>query len=463
MSHQSHSSSKHVNHLHRRSALRGCGGVLLALPVFLTAKNRLLSAQDKERRTTDVGPRRFCTIVFPNGVSLPPEDHAAHQDWNWFPHETGSRYKLTKTLAPLEGLKENFSILSGLSHPPMRNSIAHITADCFLTGADSSVNYQNSISVDQLVASRIGTETRFPSLALSSDGGVGVPGRTQTLSFSASGKPVPSLSEPRQIFNRLFGVRNKSKTEQRNEFGRNRSILDSVAEEANALRRNLGQDEQQVLEEYAQSVREVEHRLAMADRWLDVNSPNVDPSKVNLDATQESDAQEYIRAILDLMYIAILTDSTRTITYQITSEDAKGIGDLFPKAIGLGGHHSLSHGTAKRRGFEEWARYDQFLASQLAYFMERLAKTADPFAPGQNLLDTTLVLYGCGTSQTHLARNYPLVFGGGGMLGLKHGSHYAFDEKKQRMCDLFVTLLNRLGIQESAFGDSQGSLDAILT
>lgn len=448
---------------HRRRMLGTGGTLFLALPVFLSQQRSVSAHADQDSRKEKRAPSRFCTIVFPNGVSLPPEDHPAHQDWNWFPHEVGAHYRLTNTLKPLGQLKrDQFSILSGLSHPPMRNSIAHITADCFLTGADSSVNYQNSISLDQLIASKVGTETRFPSLVLSSDGGVGVPGRTQTLSFTASGKPVPSLSEPRRIFNRLFSVRNKSKEQQRKEFGRDRSILDNLASEARALRNVLGHEDSRILDEYTHSVREVEQRLSQADRWLDANSPHVDPAEVNLDATQESDAQAYIRAILDLMFIAILTDSTRTITYQITSEDAKGIGDLFPKAIGLGGHHSLSHGTAKRSGFEDWARYDQFLVKQLAYFMDRLASTADPYSPGHCLLDSTVVLYGCGTSQTHLARNYPLVLGGGGELGLQHGKHHAFDEKKTRMCDLFVTLLHKLGIAEDAFGDSTGNLDESL-
>ncbi|MEM9585737.1 MAG: DUF1552 domain-containing protein [Planctomycetota bacterium] len=452
--------------LPRRYVLRAAG-VSLSLPALASLSGGSFagpaSANEPNRNAASTGrhPKRFCCIFFPNGVSLPPNDHPDHKQWHWFPHTVGSDYELTKSLEPLASHRAATTILSGLSHPAMRESIAHITADSFLTGADSSDAYSNSISLDQLIAKRIGTQTRFPSLSLSSDGGVGVPGRTQTLSFSPSGRPIPSLSSPRAIFNRLFGVANQSIEQQRRSFGRDQSILDNVLSETKSIQRRLSPGDRRRMEEYTTAVRAIEHRLQSADRWLDAQRPMVDESDFELSVTPRDDAEDYIRAILDLIVVAILTDSTRSITYQITSEDAKGIGDRFPRSLGLPAHHALSHGTAKADGYKDWARYDQFLASQLAYFLDRLQSTDDPFQPG-SLLDNTAVLYGCSTSQTHQAVNYPLILAGGNRLGFRHGQHRRFDESRHRLSDLYVTLLQQLGLDESSFADSTGTLSELL-
>ena len=451
--------------LSRRQLLRSAGfkislpsfASLVDLPCLCAAESNVAPTSQE----THSDPKRFCCIFFPNGVSLPPKKHPAHEEWHWFPHSFGKNYQLTKPLESLADLRDEFTILSGLSHPAMRSSIAHITADTFLTGADSSQHYRNSISIDQLIAHRIGIQTRFPSLTLSSDGGIGTPGRTQTLSFSPSGRPIPSLSNPRAIFNRLFGVTGRSKQEQRRAFGRDRSILDNVLSETSTIKRNLSPDDRRRLEEYTTSVREIEHRLSRADQWLDVQSPKISSEDLNLAATAAGDAEEYIRAVFDLMYVAILTDSTRSITYQITSEDAKGVGDRFPTSIGLKGHHSLSHDTSKKNGFENWSRYDQFLANQFSYFINRLHVTDDPFQAG-SLLDNSIVLYGSSTSKTHLAKNYPLILAGGTSLGFHHGQHRQFDENKHRMSDLYVTVLQQLGLDFENFADSTGALSELL-
>ncbi len=405
--------------------------------------------------------RRFCCIYFPNGVSLPPKDHPAHEDWHWFPHETGSDYRLTKVLESLAPFRSELTILSGLSHPATRSMVGHATGDTFLTGADQSKNYVNSVSLDQVLASVVGGQTRFPSLTLSSDGGVGTPGRAKTMSFTFSGKPIPSLSNPRQIFNRMFGVSERSLEEQRQAFGQDRSILDSVLSEARTLKNHLAGSDQKRLDEYMTSVREIERRLARADHWLDVQKPLVDENHFDLDVTPAEGGEDYIRVILDLMYMAMLTDSTRSITYQITSEDAKGIGDRFPNTIGLKGHHNLSHGAGNKNGYEDWAKYDQFLTNQLAYFLQRLQADEDPEGDG-TLLDNTMVYYGCGTSRTHQAVNYPLILAGARNMGLKHGQHRRFEESTIPISNLYVAMLQQLGVPVDQFADSTGSLDEIL-
>lgn len=424
---------------------------------------RGMAAEDRPapERDDSEAARRFCCVFFPNGVSLPPKGHALHHDWHWFPHETGADYRFTKPLEPLSGLRDEISILSGLSHPAIRRMVGHATGDSFLTGADQSHGYVNSISIDQLFAEAVGNRTRFPSLTLSSDGGTGTPGRTKTLAFTRSGKPIPSLSEPRAIFNRLFGVDERSVADQRRSIGRERSILDGLASEAKTIGSKLDAGDRNHLDEYLTSVREIERRLERADHWLDVQKPAMKADGFELAANPGGDARDYIRVIFDLMHAALLSDSTRSLTYQITSEDAKGIGDRFPNALGLKGHHNLSHSTGSENGYLEWARYDQFLTEQFAYFVDRLRNTPDP-AGGGSLLDHTLVLYGCSTSRTHEAVNYPLILAGAKNMGLSHGQHRRFDDSKVRLSDLYVTLLNQLGLPTESFADSTGRLDEVL-
>lgn len=414
---------------------------------------------------TDQPVRRFCCIYFPNGVSLPPKSHPAHQELHWFPHQTGDQYELNQPLEPLAALRDEFTILSGLSHPSTRNMVGHAAGDTFLSGADQSNGYSNSVSIDQAFAAKVGGQTRFPSLTLSSDGGVGSPGRAKTMSFTHSGKPIPSLSSPRQIFNRLFGVDKRTVDQQRRDFGNQRSILDSVTEEARAIESQLSTSDRNRLDEYLQSVREIERRLARADTWLDASKPALDPEAFNLDLMPGDGAEDYLRVILDLMHAALVTDSTRSVTYQVTSEDAKGIGDRFPHALGLKGHHDLSHSTGEENGYENWARYDRFLSEQLAYFLDRLRTTSDPENDG-SLLDNTVVLYGCGTSKTHLAQNYPLVLAGASAMGFKHGSFRHLEGSgtaERRMSNLYVTLLRSLGVETERFSDSDGDCDELLT
>ncbi len=451
-----------------RRRLLKAAGISMALPALpsLGVPRWLASANASEEArgaSSDAAgpPRRLCCIFFPNGVSLPPQGHPDHEQWHWFPHEDGPDYELTRPLQPLADLRSELTILGGLSHPAMRPTLAHITADSFLTGADSSDGYTNSISIDQLYAAQVATQTRFPSLTLSSDGGVGTPGRTQTLSFTAAGTPIPSLSEPRKIFNRLFGIEQRSLEQQRQSFGRDRSILDHVLGETRSIAGELSAADRRCLEEYTTAVREIEQRLESADRWLDAQRPQLDADEFDLSVSAEGDAEDYLRAIFDLIHAALLTDSTRAITYQITSEDAKGIGDRFPTSIGLAPHHALSHRFEQEGGYADWGKYDQFLSKQLAYFLDRLRSTDDPFQEG-TLLDNTLVYYGCSTSRTHQAVNYPLILAGAGRMGFSHGSFHRFEESSSRLSDLYVTMLQQLGLEIDRFADSQGTLSEVL-
>lgn len=441
-------------HLDRRTFLRGTG-VALALPLLDSM------SWAGEAKTAAQLPRRMCCVYFPFGVSLPPAKHE-HANWNWFPKGEGKDFEFTSTLESLQPLRDDVTVLGGLSHPHGRKMGGHDTGDIFLTGASFKGSYfGNAISLDQFAALKMGRQTRFPSLTLSSDGGVGEPTRSTTLSFSRSGRPVPALAKPQQIFARLFGEEEgQSIKAQRRLLENTDSMLDLVLEHSKSMKRRLGKQDQRKLDEYLSSVRSVEQRVQRSQQWLDVPKPDVDPGSVKLEATPEGPL-DYIRAMYDLIFLAFQTDTTRLATYMIGQvAGATTIANAFPACIGLSGNwHGLAHGAGKKGGYEKLGRFDQFLAQQLAYFLTRLKET--PEADG-TLLDRTLVFYGSSNSRTHNNRNYPLVLAGGGKLGLRHGKFLTFDESTP-LSNVFVTMLRGLDLPVDSFADSTGEVSELLT
>jgi len=439
-------------HLNRRAVLRGAG-VSLALPYL----ECMSFAASKSAKTP---PPRLCCSFFANGVSLPPPKHEDHEKWHWFPLGEGKEYTLTQTLKPLESFRKEMTILGGLSHPLGRLLVGHATGDIWLTGGDvRGSNYRNSISIDQAFAQTQAKFTRVPSLVLSSNGGVGYKTRTATISFNQQGEAIPAESMPRQIFERLFKQDSSLPVSvRRRQIAHDRRIIDLVLEDSKSLRRNLSSLDKVKLDEYLQSVHEIESRIDSTERWLGTPLPKVDENGLNLEADQKA-PEAYIQTMYDLIVLAFQTDTTRSATYLLSQEDGKGVSDKFPAvALGLKGHHSLSHGTGKEKGYENWARYDQFLATQHAYFLNRLRNTQEGDG---SLLDSTLTLFGSATSTTHNARNYPLVLSGGIKLGLQHGAFHKFTEATP-LSNLFVTMLDKLQAPFETFADSTGELSEII-
>jgi hypothetical protein len=431
--------------LDRRAALKAAG-VSMALP-WLEA----MGAPSPKREL----PRRMCAILFPFGVAMPKDD-AEDRQWGWFPTGQGKDYQLTNVLRPLEPLMDHVSIFHGLSHPRCRAMNGHDTGDTFLTANNlAPVSYQNTISIDQYAASVIGKQTSLPSLTLSTDGGVGPRTRTTTLSYTDKGQPIPALSDPAQIFKRLFGQDGASANDRR-KLQNSESILDLVMEQSNSLSRNLGVADKRKMAEFETSVRDVEKRVERSRSWLDIPLPTVDRDSILLDTTVDA-PRDYLKAIYDLQFLAFQTDLTRISTYQIGSYGPSKA-RAFPAVLGLKPDwHGLAHAAGKKGGPENIGRFDQFLAEQLASFLTRLQQT--PEGDG-SLLDRTLVLYGSSNSRTHQNRNYPLLLAGGGKLGLRHNQVLRFDEKTP-MSNVFVTMLQALGVEVDRFVDSTGPLDGL--
>ena len=200
-------------------------------------------------------PRRMCCVFFPFGVAM-PKDNTPEREWGWFPTGEGRDYQLTNPLQPLKKLRDQFTVFGGLSHPKGRKLGGHDTGDTFLTGSDlAGSQFTNSISIDQYAAVTLGEKTRFPSLTLSSDGGVGEPTRSTTLSFSRDGRPIPALASPKQIFGRLFGKEEGEAAKAvRHRLENSASMLDLVLEHSKSLKLRLGKRDQEKLDDYVCSV-----------------------------------------------------------------------------------------------------------------------------------------------------------------------------------------------------------------
>ncbi len=436
-------------HLNRRTFLRGAG-VTLSLP-FLECMNVSAAAAPR--------PKRFCGVYFPYGVVMNGKDDMAK--WRWFPEGEGGDYRFNESLKSLDPLREDLSVLGGLSHPNGRSIGGHDTADIWLTGALlKGAQLTNSISMDQLAAEQIGDATRFRSITLSNTGGVGEVTRSSTLSYTRTGQPIPAINQPRLVFNRLFGVEKGSKDDQRNHLNNSRSMLDLVLDHSKSVRNKLGKQDQEKFDEYLSSVRQIEERVERSEQWLDIPKPSVNATGLHLDA-DDTTPGELMKTMYDLLFLAFQTDSTRLATYQLDNMNgATSIAGKFPQLLGFGkSSHSLAHGGNKGgAGTESLGKWDQFRAEQFSYFLQRLKNTTEGDG---NMLDHTVVMYGSSNSNTHNNTNYPIVLAGGGKLGLKHGQFHKFGADTP-FSNVHQTVLNRIGVPVDSFADSTGELKEIL-
>lgn len=423
--------------------------------------------------------RRFAAFYMPDGVPMPLAEDPAYEDWAWFPIGQGRDFQFTRCLDPLQPLRDEVTIISGMSHAAVRNIHGHRNADQFLTAANTGDrgDYHNTVSLDQELAFHLGDQTRYGSLVISTDGGTGTPRGAHTLSFDRNGRAIPAEHRPKQIFDMLFvrGTGNAAR-----KLALAESALDDLLEDARSLRRQLSQSDRGSLDEYLQSVRDAEQKVLKARRWADIPLPQVNVDHLNLDITPD-DPQNYLRTMFELIYLAFRTDVTRIATYQIGRENGIGKSDYLARAVGFHLTHQLSHETAKPDGWKNFGTYCRFLTEEFGRLVQRLKQTPEPAGTG-NMLDHTVLLFGSASSAFHLSRNYPLILAGGRAMGYQHGQYLNFaGEKAHRgawdgrtepwqkearqddlpLANLFVTMLQRFGVRTDAFADSTGPLDVV--
>lgn len=445
--------SKKSWQLDRRTFLRGLG-VACAVP-YLEGMAWALPKRGNQ------APKRLAFVYFPNGCSLPGRNDKENAQWRWFPVDPGKDYEFTKVLEPLAPFRDQLTLLGGLSHPKSRELLGHLAGDTWLTAGDvRGDRYQNNISVDQVAAHQLKKHTRYPSLVLSVDGGVGYKSRVSTMSFDASGRPVPAEHRHRAIFERYFAPDGGASSEQRRKsLERGKKIVDLVLEDSKDLKKKLGQKDAEKMDEYLESLNSLEEQVRRSEEWLNIPMKPFDANNLALDPDPRVDPVQYVRTTYDLMALALQTDLTRVMSYQCGREDGMGFGDNFPNlALGIKkGHHTISHDKVEGH-WEEWGRYDRWVAEQFAYFCARLATMEDEHG---SLLDSTAVVYGSSCSTTHNARNYPTAIVGGSKLGFQHGEYRVFDENTP-FSNLFVDLLHAVDVPVESFADSTGRIPGLL-
>lgn len=436
----------------RRTMLRGLG-VSLALP-WLEATNKA-TAMAADAAST---PNRMAFIFVPNGVHLP----------NWTPSTEGYGYQLPSILEPLAPVQDNLMVLSGLTHDKGRangdGAGDHArSASVFLTGAQprktDGENIRSGISVDQVAAREIGHHSKFSSLELGVDQGRNTGNcdsgyscaYSHNISWSSEATPVGKEVNPRLVFERLFAGGKQSEVQKSagERLELKKSILDYITEDARQLQPKLARNDSRKLDEYFTGVREIERRIEISSK----------PSAVEADidypvpAGIPKDYKEHLRLMCDMMVLAFQTDSTRISTMMF----ARAGDNKSYRTVGVNeGHHELSHHRSDPEKLEKISRINRFHVEQLSYMLQRM----DSIQEGdRTLLDNSMICYGSAISDgnRHNNENLPILLAGSGGGTIDSGRHVRYDTETP-LCNLFMSMLDRMNVDVPYVGDSSGQL-----
>ena len=383
-------------------------------------------------------PKRVVFLAFGWGVTRE----------TWFPDlaETGADYTLPAGLSPLARHKADFTIVQGCSNK--FSNEAHWGSTFWLTGANRysqpGQSFANSVSVDQVAAAHLGKSTRFPSLqlgthdALEQGHGPGL-----SLAWDERGKPIAGLDQPVQLFHRLFSAESTSLEERKTQLAQKRSVLDLLRDDLHRLQRKLSSSDRQKVEEYAESIREIETRLSRELQWVTV--PKAQPPFIA--PHEKLGGREEIQTMYDLMVAAMKSDASRVFTYrQPVNSLLKDIGVPYTG-------HDLSHYERSQGDRMEFSqKRDVAQSAMLATFLDKLKASQEE--DGSSLFDHVTVGYGSNISSVHFLNNCPTLLAGGGA-GIRLGHHLALP-KGTPLCDVWLTLLHGLGVNAERHGDSTG-------
>lgn len=420
--------------LNRRRFLLKSAGATLALPGLssLVAKTVDSLATVQATRGAGIGARRFVAV----GNLL------GFQQKSFFPSTEGPNYESTTLLKPLESLRDQMTVYRGLDHGIKGG---HFAVHSFLSGvlhSEARDREDGNVTLDQYLVEKVGDQTRFPSLTVGSEGGIH--GGCQ-LSWTRSGVRVPPITNPADLFDRLFANDSPQRRQERKgENKLHRSILDAVNDEAKGLSRKVNREDREKLDEYFTSIRDVEKRLDLRHRWADHEKPDA-PFKKPANKNTVDD----LPMLYELIALALQTDSTRIATLEIG-------GSFLPQNLGIDkSYHSLSHHGNKEDAIAHLIKLETYQIEQYGKFLGRLAAIQD----GQGtLLDSTSVLFGSGigSGNSHTNSDLPVIVAGG---GYKHGDFKKVESRglnKVRLCNLYVDLAQRMGIETDSFGNSTG-------
>jgi len=416
----------------RRAVLRGSGGAIMALP-HLDVMAAAPSASPVPQRMVCIGTiYGFIPTLF-------------------FPTQTGQDYETTPLLKPLDHQRQNFTVFSQLDHGTNAAG-GHGGVHAFLSGIlsqNANGFEERNITVDQKAAAHVGTATRYPSLQLACGADA-----TSRLSWTSSGVAIPPVQNLHQIFSLLFQQADaKQVTEIKRSQAEKSSVLDLVKVDADDLKKRVSRADQAKLDEYFTSVREVEQKLVRSAQWLDRRKPAVDYSLPN--AADHLDLVDRLPLYYDLIKLALQTDSTRVITFEIS-----GLGNNSGGLPITKGYHQLTHHGKVESYLQELAIIEHFFMAEFARFLDQLAEITEP--NGKSLLENTITLFGSGmgNASSHSNKDLPLILAGG---GFRHGQHVQFPKDRGHgssvpACNLLLSMLQRFGVETNQFNLSTGTL-----
>ena len=432
-------------HLSRRTVLRGIGGTAVALP-FLDAMVPALTAQAK----TAAAPRlRFGAVYFPHGTM--PE--------YWVPKTTDPGFELPELLKPLEPFRDQVTVVSGMSCPDLTT---HLSASAmFLNGAPpkktESEDVGTEVTVDQLIAGKIGADTVFPSLELGTEDMSGAIGACESgysciyfnaLAWRTKTTPLPMELNPRVLFERMFGDTG-SAAGRLSRMELRRSILDSITFGARRLQTKVGAADRRVLSDYLDNVREVERQIQRAEQQVGSNG-DVPEAPAGIPESYD----EHLKLMYDLAALALRADVTRVFSFMTSHE---GTMRGYPQLGVLEGHHSISHHRDDPERIRQWQRIAAYHAQAFAKFVGTLHSIPDGDG---NLLDQTMLLYGSGMSNAnpHSKENLPNVIVGGACGRIRGNRHLAYPRLTPHG-NLLVAVAQKAGLDVEKLGLSNGRVD----
>ena len=437
----------------RRTVLRGLGAAV-GLPLL----GSMVPAMTALAQTAAAGVRRFTTVYTGNGAAI-----------GYFtPEVEGAGYELTPILEPLAPFRDRALVLTGIDNPPAlalegepRGGHGRI-APAFMSGVHAKptvgADFEAGITIDQIAANQLGEDTQLRTLELSMDspefGGTCDTGfscvYTNTLSWRGPTSPLPMQNNPRMVFERMFGEGGTTDPAVRLARWRQRaSILDSVREKVQGITTTLDGEDRAKLDEYLESIRDVERRIQLAEEQSGRELPEViQPAGV------PDTFEDHAKLMFDLQVLAFQADLTRVTTFMLARELS---GRAYP-SIGVSeGFHALSHHGNNPEKIADQAKINAYHTSMVVYFLERLAATPDGDG---SLFDSALVLFGSGmgNSNEHDPRRLPLIVAGGAGGRLSGGRHLRFPDGTP-LTNLHMTLLTKLGVPVESIGDSTGHLE----
>lgn len=417
----------------RRHLLRGAG-VTMALPL-LDAMTPAVA-----RAASVPAARRMFAIC--NNLGLLPGE--------FFPTGTGANYTPSPYLKIVDEFRTDFTVLSGVSHPNVDGG--HPADISFLTAAPhpASSSFRNTISLDQYIAERIGSQTRFPSLTLAVNTG------SRSLSWTGNGVAIPPEQSAAAVFRQMFVQGNQKEVEAKlAELDTGRSILDTVSGQIRDLERTVGPADRARLDQYFTSVRELENRLQASRGWERKPKPVVKEPEPQ-DPASPAQYMAKVAAMYRLARLAFETDSTRSVTLMLDSVSTPVV-EIRGASIS-DGYHNLSHHGKSEAKLAQLRLIDSWHMRLLADLFKGLKGVAEN---GETLLDRTMVLYGSnlGDANAHATTNMPLLFAGG---GFRHAGHLAFDRTQNYpLPNLFVSMIQRMGIETNKFASSTGTMSGL--